>query len=84
MDIQKRLQVEFEFLGDEQISANTALKIINDIFKEAESEQLLIQSVSQQRELLFAYEKMRTKHITGDNDEWRYSNVDLFIENNCG
>tara|TARA_R110000823_G_scaffold314446_1_gene443616 strand:- start:21 stop:257 length:237 start_codon:yes stop_codon:yes gene_type:complete len=42
MNIHKRLQIEFEFLGDEQISGNTALKIINDIFKEAETEQLTI------------------------------------------
>lgn len=42
MNIQKRLQIEFEFLGEEQISANTALKIINDVFKEAETEQLII------------------------------------------
>ena len=45
MNIQKRLQIEFEFLGEEQISANTALKIINDVFKEAETEQLTIGGV---------------------------------------
>lgn len=46
MNIQKRLQIEFEFLGDEQIYANTALKIVNDVFKEAEIEQLTIGGVS--------------------------------------
>ena len=40
MNIQKRLQIEFEFVGEEQISGNTALKIINDVFKEAQAEQL--------------------------------------------
>ena len=38
MNIQRRLQIEFEFLGEEQISANTALKIINNVYKEAEAD----------------------------------------------
>jgi hypothetical protein len=42
-------------------------------------EQLLLHNVSQQRELLFDYEKMRTSHVIGATDEWRYSNVDLFM-----
>tara|TARA_R110002020_G_C16072466_1_gene756353 strand:- start:88 stop:387 length:300 start_codon:yes stop_codon:yes gene_type:complete len=42
MNIQKRLQIEFEFLGDEQISGNTALNIVNQIFEEAETEQLAL------------------------------------------
>ena len=42
-------------------------------------EQLLLHIVSQQRELLFDYEKMRTSHVIGATDEWRYSNVDLFM-----
>ena len=45
MNIQKRLQIEFEFLGEEQISANTALKIINNVYKEAEAEQLTLTDV---------------------------------------
>ena len=52
MNIQNRLQIEFEFLGDEQISANTALQIINNVFKEAEAEKLILSGVSHQRELL--------------------------------
>ena len=35
-----------------------------------------------QREILFAFEKMRTEHVIGATDEWRYSNVDLFISKN--
>lgn len=45
MNIQKRLQIEFEFYGDEQMSANTALKIINNIFEEAQAEQLTLTDV---------------------------------------
>ena len=41
--------------------------------------QLLQTDVSSRRELLFAFEKMRTEHIIGATDEWRYSNVDLFL-----
>ncbi|WP_372938460.1 hypothetical protein [Seonamhaeicola sp.] len=52
MNIQKRLQIEFDFLGDEQISANTALKIINDVFKESESEQLTIGGVGSSSDLI--------------------------------
>ena len=55
---------------------------IEDLVEElAESKvkNLALSGVSQQRELLFAYEKMRTSHIIGATDEWRYLNVDLFI-----
>ena len=45
MNIEKRLQIEFEFLGEEQISGNTALKIINDVFKDAEAKQLILSGV---------------------------------------
>ena len=45
MNIQKRLQIEFEFLGDEKISGNTALNIVNQIFEEAETEQLTLTDV---------------------------------------
>ena len=45
MNIQRRLQIEFEFLGEEQISANAALKIINNVYKEAEAEQLTLTDV---------------------------------------
>ena len=55
MNIQRRLQIEFEFLGEEQISANTALKIINNVYKEAEAEQLTLTDVSQRSELYFAF-----------------------------
>ena len=65
MDIQKRLQIEFEFLGEEQISANTALKIINDIFKEAESEQLIIPIVSTR-----TFEKEIELYVDTEADEW--------------
>tara|TARA_R110000782_G_scaffold267889_1_gene363713 strand:- start:1355 stop:1591 length:237 start_codon:yes stop_codon:yes gene_type:complete len=41
--------------------------------------QLMQTDVSGRRELLFAYEKMRTNHIVGGTDDWRYSNVDLFL-----
>ena len=47
------------------------------------NEQLLLYNVMCQREQLFAYEKMRTSHIIGATDEWRYENVDLFLANNC-
>jgi hypothetical protein len=40
---------------------------------------LSLSGVSHRRELLFAYEKMRTNHIIGATDEWRYANVDLFL-----
>ena len=40
---------------------------------------LTIPVVSNRREMLFAYEKMRTNHIIGATDEWRYKNVDLFL-----
>ena len=39
----------------------------------------VLDDVNQQRELLFAFEKMRTNHITEATDEWRYANVDLFL-----
>lgn len=68
MNIQKRLQIEFEFLGDEQISANTALKIINDIFKEAENEQLTIGGVSH---LLIAWEQYKKANW------WESESVDV-------
>jgi hypothetical protein len=48
-------------------------------YAEGEVKKLNIFSVSQQRELLFDYEKMRTSHVIGATDEWRYSNVDLFM-----
>ncbi len=48
-------------------------------YAEGEVKKLNIFSVSQQRELLFDYEKMRTSHVIGATDELRYSNVDLFM-----
>ena len=45
MNIQKRLQIEFEFVGEEQISGNTALKIVNDVFKDAQTNQILIEEL---------------------------------------
>lgn len=68
MNIQKRLQIEFEFLGEEQISANTALKIINDVFKEAEAEQLILNGVS--RSLPSDYDIGLISDYGGGNVEW--------------
>tara|TARA_R110000803_G_scaffold168627_1_gene231698 strand:- start:278 stop:517 length:240 start_codon:yes stop_codon:yes gene_type:complete len=45
MNIQKRLQIEFEFVGEEQISGNTALKIVNDVFKDAQTNQRIIEEL---------------------------------------
>ena len=64
MNIQKRLQIEFEFLGEEQISANTALKIVNDVFKEAEAEQLILTDVVHcfgKEDLQYVYEDVDTQ-----------------------
>ena len=52
---------------------------IETLLIEYQTLQLLQANVSNQRELLFAFEKMRTEHIIGATDEWRYSNVDLFL-----
>tara|TARA_R110002124_G_scaffold274653_1_gene444639 strand:- start:850 stop:1101 length:252 start_codon:yes stop_codon:yes gene_type:complete len=45
MNIQKRLQIEFEFVGEEQISGNTALKIVDDAFKDAQTNQRIIEEL---------------------------------------
>ena len=80
MNLQKRLQVEFEFLGEEQISGNTALKIVNDIFKEAETEQLLIPLVSQQRELLICVDKGNWGCLTEQKEyELLASHEDIYM-----
>lgn len=61
-------------------TAITNMKILNLLVSlRADAEQLNLCGVSQQRELLFAYEKMRTSQIIGATDEWRYANVDLFL-----
>ncbi len=41
MNIQRRLQIEFEALGSEKISGETALAIVNTVFDEAKMEKEL-------------------------------------------
>jgi hypothetical protein len=61
------------------INMNGKEVYISDVLEKHLIEQLMQTAVSSQRELLFAYEKMRTNHIVGGTDDWRYSNVDLFL-----
>jgi hypothetical protein len=78
--------MEFKLLCEEQ-NRLEMLKSRNELTEQGvkmlaelnQALQLLQTAVSSQRELLFAYEKMRTNHIIGGTDDWRYSNVDLFL-----
>jgi len=72
-----------EFKDCELMDAFSTQAMTEDRFIETIKQVKLfaIHSVSKQRELLFAYEKMRTSHITDATDKWRYDNVDLFLSN---
>tara|TARA_B110000285_G_scaffold170077_1_gene190314 strand:+ start:274 stop:525 length:252 start_codon:yes stop_codon:yes gene_type:complete len=83
MNIEKRLQIEFEFLGEEQISGNTALKIINNVFKEAQAEQLILSGVSQQRELLELVTEIANSKQVYSNTRHKLWAKKL-ISSNCG
>ena len=80
-----RQEKEFEFdhfieLTSTGIKPNYVnIELFAQEYHQAKLKLLDIPVVTQQRELLFAYEKMRTSHIIGATDEWRYTNVDLFI-----
>jgi YesN/AraC family two-component response regulator len=65
MNIQKRLQIEFEFVGEEQISGNTALKIVNDVFKEAQelAEQAIYEHTSSTKWQEVKYMKWTTSEM---------------------
>ena len=65
-----------EVLKSESKLTVIGLEILEEL---TQALQLLQANVSSRRELLFAFEKMRTEHIIGATDEWRYSSVDLFL-----
>ena len=57
----------------------------NKGFKDAQSKKLTLTDVSQQRELLLAYENYTSEMITGKtNDRTAKSLVNDFLANNCG
>ena len=58
---------------------DVAVWALNEFIAEYLANKLAICSVSNQRELLLAYEKFRTSHVTYATDEWREDNVDLFL-----
>ena len=77
MNIQKRLQIEFEFYGDEQMSANTALKIINNIFEEAQAEQLTLTDVGS-NEVKLKFNEFANKQQGLDSEFVKIVNVNFW------
>jgi hypothetical protein len=55
-----------------------------ELIWEALKKQLTLTDVSQQRELLLAYNEEVNKYIDGSQGQADESNVDDFLANNCG
>ena len=76
---QKYVYGEHDALTDNQ----EIIDMTKDI-KEAISEQLILSGVSQQRELLLAYDKFQNSFNRRLNDGLSNKIVDDFLANNCG
>ena len=77
----KNLKEKLEIEMLKEMTYTDINKLLNELNQKNDelTEQLRLYGVGSRRELLFAFERMRTSHIIGATDEWRYANVDLFL-----
>jgi hypothetical protein len=83
MDKLKTILREYLNKGSEKIDVTMVLALIDQIKKDTK-EQLLLHNVSQQRELLLAYNEEINQCMVDSQDILEESDVDEFLANNCG
>ena len=78
------LQEETDGFKEQSRLRDDVLDAMEQAYIKGKNEQLTLTDVSQQRELLLAYNEEVNKYIDGSQGQADESNVDDFLANNCG